>query len=209
MSVRIPIVDRRSSQAPDAPAAADSAFEPAAGLNEEVVAQSQSQPPGASASGEPPTTPEPAGRFEAPAAERDDWRDRCLRAVAELENVRRVADQRVENELFRRDRDRLERWLDLGDALDRARFQAAGAPEEWRRGLDEVGRMFDELMAKAGAKRIEMGEKFDPALHEALATRPIPGRADGAIAEVFRAGWMMGDRLLRPAGVVVVRNAKT
>jgi molecular chaperone GrpE (heat shock protein) len=40
-------------------------------------------------------------------------------------------------------------------------------------------------------------------------TRPIPGRADGAIAEVFRAGWMMGDRLLRPAGVVVVRNAKT
>jgi molecular chaperone GrpE len=207
MTVRIPIVDRRSSRTPDEAGTPRAAAEPAAGLNEEAVAQSHSQPPAPAASAPPPAMEPSAGRLEALAAERDEWRDRCLRAAAELENLRRVADQRVENEVFRRERDRLERWLDLGDALDRARAQAAGAPPEWGTGLDEVARMFDELMAKSGAKRIEVGETFDPAVHEALATRPEPGRADGSIAEIGRAGWMLGERLLRPAGVVVVRNA--
>jgi molecular chaperone GrpE len=207
MTVRIPIVDRRSSRTPDDAGTPVALAEPPAGLNEEAVAQSQSRPPTPAPSAPPPVMEPAAGRLEALAAERDEWRERCLRAAAESENLRRVADQRVENEVFRRERDRLERWLDVGDALDRARAHAAGAPPEWRTGLDEVARVFDELMAKSGAKRLEAAETFDPAFHEALATRPEAGRADGSIAEVCRAGWMLGERLLRPAGVVVVRNA--
>ncbi|MBI5490549.1 MAG: nucleotide exchange factor GrpE [Deltaproteobacteria bacterium] len=203
MTVRVPIVDRRSSQAPDPPLAPD----PAAGMNEDAVAGTASIPPG------PPQTaarsePVPSdGRSAALAAERDDWRDRCLRATAELENVRRVAQQRVEAEVFGRERERMERWLELGDALDRARVAAAAAPPEWTRGLEEVALLFEELMRKAGATRIEAGETFDPQWHEALSAVQGSEKADGLIVEVVRAGWKLGERLLRPAGVTVARRS--
>ena len=200
MTVRVPIVDRRSSQAPTAP-------DPGAGLNEEAVSHTSSQPP------EPPRAAAVAdsfpedGRLAAAIAERDDWRDRALRATAELENLRKLVDQRVDAEVFRRGRDQLDRWLELGDALDRARDLAANAPSEWSSGLDELGRLFDDLMRRAGASRIEVGATFDPEWHEALCAVPGSGNPDGAVVEVVRAGWKLGDRLLRPAGVTVARGA--
>ncbi|MBI5501557.1 MAG: nucleotide exchange factor GrpE [Deltaproteobacteria bacterium] len=203
--VRVPIVDRRSSQAPEVPRV----VEPGVGMNEDAVGGTSSQPP------EPPAPPAPAepgpadGRTAALAAERDEWRDRCLRATAELENVRRVAQQRVEAEVFRRERERMERWLELGDALDRARGAAAGAPPEWSRGLEEVARLFEDLMRRAGAVRFEPGETFDPQWHEAVSAVPQSEKPDGAIVAVVRAGWKLGERLLRPAGVAVARRSSS
>jgi molecular chaperone GrpE len=207
MTVRIPIVDRRSSQAPDGSGAPVAASDPGAGLNEEVLTQLSSQPPPGPRRAAGETAEAPSRHSETLAAERDEWRERCRRAAAELENLRRVVDQRVENEVFRLERERLERWLELGDAFDRARAQAAAAPPEWRAGLDDVARLFEDLMAKAGARRMEEAATFDPAVHEAVSTMPAPGRHDGTIVATVRAGWLLGERLLRPAGVVVVRNA--
>jgi molecular chaperone GrpE len=200
--VRVPIVDRRSSHRPGdatAPSTADAPPTPDGPSEPDIASE---RPPA-------PVSFEPAaGRVELLTAERDEWRERCLRLAAELENTRRLADQRVDNEVFRRDRERLERWLDLGDALDRARIQAVGAAPEWREGLEKVARLFDELMAKAGAERIDSPTTFDPNLHEALGAIADPAKPDGAIYDVCRAGWMLGERLLRPAGVMVVRNRK-
>lgn len=127
--------------------------------------------------------------------------------AAELDNLRKVVDQRVENEVFRREQERLARWIELGDALDRALRYSAGAPPQWRRGLREVARAFDESMRRSGVVRVETAGSFDPAVHEAIAVIADPTRPDGSIAAVERAGWRLGDRLLRPAAVVVVRNA--
>jgi molecular chaperone GrpE len=172
-------------------------------LNEAVLESSTSEPPLDQASFEPT-----AGEEDRLIAERDEWRERSLRLAAELENTRRLADQRVDNEVFRRDRERMERWLELGDALDRAQARAVDAPAEWRQGLETVARLFDTLMARAGAKRIDAPTTFDPRLHEALGAVADPAQPDGAIYDVCRAGWMLGERLLRPVGVMVVRNRK-
>lgn len=193
MSIRMPIVDRRSRQTPDGPAAAVPGTATAAEISTPEAVPAEEE--------------EMAGPGSAGAADRDEWRERFLRAAADLENLRKVVDQRVDAEVYRREKERLDRWLELGDALDRARAQAAAAPPQWRSGIEEVANLFEDLMARAGATRIDATGTFDPAVHEALCTVADPTRADGEIADVARAGWRLGERLLRPAGVLVVRNA--
>jgi molecular chaperone GrpE len=195
MTVRVPIVDRRAHQAPDAPAP------PAAPRGEQA---------GAGEATSAARIPETEGGFraetEALRAERDEWKERCLRTAAELENLRKLIPQRVDEEVFHRERERLERWLDLGDALARALAQLGCVPGQWASGVCEVAKLFEDLLAKSGVRRIQQVDTFDPALHEALAVVRDPTRPDGAIVEVSRSGWTLDDRLLRPAGVVVVRN---
>jgi molecular chaperone GrpE len=195
---RIPIVDKRSASRPDVPE------RPPAAAAAEAASGAAAEPCAETAADDPQD-----GRLAAAEAAREEWRQRALRLAADLENLRKVVDQRVDNEVFRREQERLVRWLELGDALDRALRQSASAPAEWRRGLEDVVRTFDDLLARSGVVRLEITGPFDPAWHEAVAVTPDPGRPDGAIAAVERAGWKLGDRLLRPAGVVVVRNGGT
>ena len=195
---RIPIVDKRSASRPEGPQAT-----PEPGPNGPAAA------PGDEPTAPAPANDLPAGPRAALQVERDEWRDRALRLAAELENLRRLVDQRVDDEVFRRERERLTRWLELGDALDRALRHSTTAPPEWRRGLEDVVRTFDDLLARAGVVRVDVTGPFDPAWHEALAVTADPALPNGAVAAVERAGWKLGDRLLRPAGVVVVRNGAT
>lgn len=186
--MRVPIIDRRSR-------AAEADGTPGCG------ARAEARDPGETAAPDPVGTPPTAT-----AAPEEDWRERCLRTAADLENLRRVFPARVEEELFRRERDFLERWLALGDALDRAGEQTGAAAPEWSQGLAAVVHLFGELMERGGVRRIPPVERFDPAIHEAVAVVPDPDRPDGTIVETTRAGWLLHDRLLRPASVVVVRN---
>ncbi len=195
---RIPIVDKRSASRPEGPQAS-----PTPDPNAPATA------PGDAPIAPAPTDDLPTGPRAAWQAERDEWRDRALRLAAELDNLRKLVDQRVDDEVFRREQERLTRWLELGDSLDRALRHSTTAPPEWRRGLEDVVRTFDELLARAGVVRVDTTGPFDPAWHEALAVTADPALPTGAIAAVERAGWKLGDRLLRPAGVVVVRNGAT
>lgn len=198
---RVQVIDKRSAHRTDAAANGAGArpVEPAAPAEPKVTEPSAG----------PAEQAPPDGRAAADESERDEWRERALRLAADLDNLRKLVDQRVENEVFRREQERLVRWLDLGDALDRALRHSAGAPPEWRRGLEDVVRTFEDLLGRSGVVRVDTTGSFDPAMHEAVAAVPDPTRPDGAIAAVERAGWKMGDRLLRPAAVVVVRNRAT
>ena len=195
---RITVIDKRSASQPDETTAKTTASvdEPASPAGTPITGSSD----------RPSEPAPPDGRLAAAEAERDEWRERALRLAADLDNLRKLVDQRVENELFRREQERLARWLELGDALDRALRHSAGAPPEWRSGLEDVVRTFDELLGRSGIVRVDTAGPFDPTLHEAVAVVPDPSRPDGSIAAVERAGWRMGERLLRPAAVVVVRN---
>lgn len=150
---------------------------------------------------------------EALRAERDETRDRLLRALAEAENVRRRADR------DRRDAEtyggtRLARdLLAVHDNLDRAMAIADAALRSAHPGFIEGLELTRRELLNAFAKhRIEpvhpeRGEKFDPNRHQAMFEAPVPGAQPGTVIEVMQAGFVIADRLLRPALVGVAKAA--
>ncbi|MBI1799826.1 MAG: nucleotide exchange factor GrpE [Candidatus Eisenbacteria bacterium] len=145
------------------------------------------------------------------AAERDsDFKDRWLRAEAELQNYRRRAQRDAEESR----RDAEERVMlemisavdDLDRALDLAR--ESGAPESWIQGVRLVANRIGEYLARRGVTAIDpVGEPFDPQVHEALLeVEPPSGVAPGSVVQVALKGYRRGPRALRAARVVVARR---
>ena len=156
-----------------------------------------------------PTTDE---RVLAAEAERDEMREKLLRALAEAENVRRRAERdRRDGETYGMTRlardllavhDNLERTLQAAD--ENLREQAKAFIE----GVELTQR---ELLNAFGKYKIEKvtptrGEKFDPNKHQAMFEAPVPGVENGAIIEVMQDGFMIAERLLRPALVGVAKG---
>jgi len=147
--------------------------------------------------------------LDALRAERDELKDRLLRALAETENLRKRADRdRRDAEVYggvRLARDLLSVHDNLGRALEaidddlRAR---AGALVE---GLELTQKDLLHVFSKHKIEKIEpeVGEKFDPKRHQAMFEAPVPGQPAGAIIQVMAKGFGIGDRLLRPAQVGV------
>ena len=142
-------------------------------------------------------------------AERDELKDRLLRALAETENLRKRAERdRKDAELYggvRLARDLLSVHDNLGRALesidDDLRTQAASLVE----GLDLTQRDLVAVFQKHKIEKVspEVGDKFDPKLHQAMFEAPIPDQPAGSIIQVTATGFVIGDRLLRPAQVGV------
>lgn len=146
---------------------------------------------------------------EALRAEVADLKDRLLRALADVENIRKRAERdRRDAELygstrFARDmlsvHDNFERAL--GAMTDEVRAAAPGLIE----GIELTQRDLISAFAKHKITRLEpqAGERFDPKLHQAMFEAPVPGTKAGDIIQVMGVGFMIGDRLLRPAQVGV------
>jgi molecular chaperone GrpE len=132
--------------------------------------------------------------------------DRWKRALADLDNYRkrttRETDRRVEEA-----RDAVVRdWLEAVDSIDRA-LATAGPASPLAEGLQAVREQLDAILDRQGVTRIgASGEAFDPERHEAVAVRPTTDAPDRTVLEVARSGYMRGDRVLRPAQVVVSRH---
>jgi molecular chaperone GrpE len=134
-----------------------------------------------------------------------DAEDRYLRARADLENYRKRADRELQQRLNEWADGLLRAWLEVVDSFERALVLAEGDPR-LAEGLRAVQEQIDGLLARQGVTRIgEIGERFDPQLHEAIAVMPSRDRPTGTIAEIARSGYSVGDRLLRPAQVAVAR----
>jgi molecular chaperone GrpE len=98
--------------------------------------------------------------------------------------------------------------LPLVDDLERALQADPGSEgaEAYRRGVELIHRQLLELLRKRGVRPIEaLGADFDPHFHQAVSHEPAAGRRDGEVVEEFRRGYMLGDRLLRPAMVKVAK----
>jgi molecular chaperone GrpE len=147
-------------------------------------------------------------RTQAPAAERDDpeveqLRDKWLRARADLENYRKRSDREVERRYGdARDRLLLD-WLEVVDDVDRAlRFGSVADSA-----LRPVQHQMHAALARHGVERMEAeGAGFDPELHEAVGVRDTDEAPSNTVVEVVRAGYRVGDRVLRPARVIVSRR---
>jgi len=135
-------------------------------------------------------TPAPDDSYLRLAADFDNYRKRVAREHAELV-VR--ANERILNEL-----------LPVLDDLERA-LEAASAHEEAKleEGVELVHRSLAALLERHGLTPIETEGAFDPHVHEALAAQPGEGAEPGSVLQVLQKGYRLGDRVLRPARVIV------
>jgi molecular chaperone GrpE len=158
--------------------------------------------------------PEPAGAGDPtespPAAEAQlaELKDKWLRALAELENVRRAS--RIESEQVRMygATPLLQALLGVLDNLQRAlAAPPADLDREYLAGLQLIERQFADTLAAYGVKPVpaERGQRFDPTLHRALMEQESSEVEPGAILTPVVPGYRLHDRLLREAQVVVAR----
>src|SRR5438270_929028 len=158
------------------------------------------------------TAPDPAAQLAKEAA---DLKDRLLRTLAEMENLRRrtereVADARtygVTN--FARDilavADNMERALKALD--DEIREKAEAGVKALLDGVELTERELIKAMEKHGVKKIEpQGQKFDPNLHQAMLEIPDESVPTGTVVQIMQPGYTIGERVLRPALVGVSKG---
>jgi molecular chaperone GrpE len=141
-------------------------------------------------------------------AKADEHWNKYLRAVAELDNVRKRAARDVDNarkfalERFSGDllavRDSLEMGLAAGDNADAADLRSGG---------EATLKLLATTMERYGVEEIDpQGEPFDPQFHEAMTMQPSRDVEPGTVLTVFQKGYVLNGRLLRPARVVVAQE---
>jgi molecular chaperone GrpE len=184
---------------------------PPPGAEGAAQASSLSQPSAESSVNEP----EPFTELENLHAEVAALKDKLLRAMAEAENTRRRAEKEVADARTYGVANFAREMLPFADNLRRA---ADSVPAEARatldpiatallEGLEVTARDFMSRLGRFGVKQIEaLGAKFDPNLHEALYEIPDESQPAGTVAQVMEQGYMIGERVLRPAKVGVTRG---
>ncbi|TNC48152.1 nucleotide exchange factor GrpE [Rubellimicrobium rubrum] len=147
--------------------------------------------------------------LDALRAEREDLKDRVLRQLAETENMRKRAERdRREAEQYgatRLARDLLPIYDNLRRALDAVTPEQREANAALLEGIDLTMREVVNVFSRHGITVIapQVGDRFDPAVHQAMFEAPLPGTRAGDIIQVATEGFMLYDRLLRPAQVGV------
>ncbi|MPL61037.1 molecular chaperone GrpE [Rhodobacter sp. 140A] len=147
--------------------------------------------------------------LEALRVERDEFRDRFMRALADAENARKRADRdRREAENYggsKLARDMLPVFDALKRALDAAGDEVRAAAPALIEGVELTQRELLNVFKRHGIQAItpQVGDKFDPQQHEAMFEAPVPGTKAGDIIQVMDSGFLLHDRLLRPAKVGV------
>jgi molecular chaperone GrpE len=153
-----------------------------------------------------------ADELEALRTERDELRDRFMRALADAENSRKRAERdRREAEQYggsKLARDLLPVYDNLKRALDAASDETRSQASALIEGVDLTLRELTNVLTKHGVSPIDpgVGEVFDPQLHQAMFEAPLPGTKAGQIIQVMTVGFLLHDRLLRPAQVGVSSN---
>lgn len=145
-------------------------------------------------------------------AERDELKDRWMRALADAENARKRGDKaRREAEQYggsKLARDMLPVFDNMKRAVESITEEQKEASAALIEGIELTMRELLKTFSKHGIEVIspEVGDKFDPNVHEAMFEAPVPNTKAGDIIQVSAQGFMLHDRLLRPAQVGVSSN---
>ena len=180
--------------------------------NDTVATQPAADAAAAPASGEMVPAEQVKAALEAAA----DFKDRLLRTMAEMENLRKRTEREVGDAKtygvtgFARD------VLQVADNMHRA-LEAAGpairesgdaTAKTLLEGIELTDRELVKILHKNGVRKFSPeGEKFDPNLHQAMYEMPTAELPPGTVAQVVQAGYMIGERVLRPAMVAVAKAA--
>ncbi|MFN8524427.1 MAG: nucleotide exchange factor GrpE [Chloroflexota bacterium] len=160
---------------------------------------------------EQPTAEEadPAAQLAEAQGRADTYLDLAQRTQADFQNYKRRVEQDRERLIKDANADLIRSILPVLDDMERA---VAAAPREiadqsWESGIVLVGQKLRDVLEHQGLARVgEEGERFDPHVHEAVAYQEHPVYTEGQIALVYRAGYRLHDRVIRPAQVVVAKS---
>lgn len=139
--------------------------------------------------------------------EKDALQDRLLRTAAEFDNYRKRVDRDRRDQAEAATADAIADLLPIIDDLERAlKAPASGDVDAFRKGIELIHQQMLELLRKRGVKPIDaVGADFDPRYHQAIVQESSPDHREGEVMEEFARGYMLGDRLLRPAMVKVAK----
>ena len=162
------------------------------------------------ASDEPPpskTPPDPVAELQ---RERDEFHDRWLRKSAEFDNYRKRVDRERREQAEQAITDLLGELLLVVDDFDRALTIDAPADdvggEAYRKGIELIHTKLNDILRKHGVRPMEtLGADFDPNLHQAVIHESSPDHREGEVIGELRRGYLIGDKLLRPAMVKVAK----
>ena len=162
-----------------------------------------------------PTEPDPSAVIEALNAENAQLKDRVLRTLAEMENLRRRTEREVADAktygVTAFARDMLSVVDNLARALEHLPAEARALADPQIRsvieGVELTARDLEAVLGRHGVKRLDpKGQKFDPNFHQAIFEAPDETLPAGTVSQVVQSGWTIGDRVLRPAMVGVSKG---
>ena len=140
--------------------------------------------------------------------EKDSLQDRLLRTAAEFDNYRKRIDRERRDLSEFAAADVLLELLPILDNFERA-LQAPASPDAdmFRKGIELIHRQMLDLLRKRGVKPIEaLGSDFNPNFHQAVIHEASDTHREGEVMQELQRGYMLGDRLLRPAMVKVAKG---
>jgi molecular chaperone GrpE len=142
-------------------------------------------------------------------AERDKHREQLLRTAADFDNFRKRAKRDLDDARARSKDDVIRELLPVFDNLERALSSSAGTSDvsSVLEGVRMVLKLFEDTSERIGLQRVKtVGERFDPAVHEALQQQETDAQPPGTVIAEIAPGYRLGERLVRPAMVVVARK---
>jgi molecular chaperone GrpE len=144
-------------------------------------------------------------KLEEAASKTTEYKDSWLRSQAEFQNYRKRIERDNELTYLSLKGDIIKKILPVLDDLERA-LQNRSGDDAWASGIELVARKFQNILQTEGVKKIEaVGAEFDPNLHEAISHEPADGVQSGHVIGVVQNGYMLGERVIRPALVRVAQ----
>jgi molecular chaperone GrpE len=144
-------------------------------------------------------------KLEEAASKTSEYKDSWLRSQAEFQNYRKRIERDSELTYITLKGDIIKRILPVLDDLERA-LQNRSADDAWANGIELVARKFQNILESEGIKKIDaVGTEFDPNFHEAISHEPADGTQSGHVIGVVQNGYMIGERVIRPALVRVAQ----
>jgi molecular chaperone GrpE len=139
--------------------------------------------------------------------ERDDYKDRWVRKTAEFDNYRKRIERERREQRDQAVVDLLQELLLVVDDFDRALTVDAGeGGGAYRKGVELIHGKLNDLLRRYGVKPFEaLGNDFDPNIHQAVMHEASPEHREGEVIGELQKGYLMNDRLLRPAMVKVAK----
>ena len=133
--------------------------------------------------------------------ERDEYKDKYLRKLAEFDNFRKMMEREIEKEKKIVEASIIKEFLDSYESLEKSLMQDKNLKE----GIELIYKNIKKILEKHKVREIKtIGEKFNPNLHEAIGV--VDGKEDNIIVEEYQRGYMLGDMVLRHSKVIVSKK---
>ena len=144
-------------------------------------------------------------KLAAAESKTSEYRDSWMRSQAEFQNYKKRLERDNELTYVSMKGDIIKKILPVLDDLERA-LQNRPTDNAWANGIDLIARKMQNILDSEGIQRIEAeGTEFDPKFHEAISHEPADGVKSGFVISVVQNGYMLGDRVIRPALVRVAQ----